>query len=82
MDFYREKIIKNPTKKYRCELCCAKIEGEHYYISGRGYDFFTYRAHTECYDKAKKMCGECRDSYNCDASITECYQHKVLFKED
>ena len=77
MDFYREKLIKKPKKEYRCELCGKLITGEHMYVSARIEDFFTYRAHTECYEKAQEMCSKCTDSGYCQSSNSECFSEKI-----
>ena len=79
MEFYRERIIKKPEKEYKCDFCRKLITGAHTYVSGKGqYDFFVYRAHTECYDDAKDMCSGCSYFGDCDSDIIECYSEKMM----
>ena len=73
MDFFRKREIKKPQKSYQCELCCQKINGKHFYLSGKNDDFYTFRAHIECFDKMEKMCGACEFEYDCDMSVAECF---------
>ena len=82
MEFYRERIIKKPRAEYKCDFCRKPITGAHTYVSGKGhYDFFVYRAHTECYEDAKGMCLGCSGYGDCDSDITECYSEMLMRRE-
>jgi hypothetical protein len=75
MSFYREKIIKNPTKTHVCEICSKDIQGEHIYRTGvwEG-NFFSVREHTLCNQQINQMCVHCEEgrSYCC-CDILDCY---------
>lgn len=77
MDFYRVRKIKKSKKEYKCYLCNNSISEaeEHYYISGRGDDdFFNYRCHDQCFEKAKEMCSFCLSRGDCISDIGACFR--------
>jgi hypothetical protein len=73
MDFYSVRQVKKPKKEHKCYLCGKPILGEHAYISGRGDDFFSYRAHNDCFEKATKMCNACSDRNDCQCDVGACF---------
>jgi hypothetical protein len=71
MDMYRDRIVKKPRKKYRCETCGGEITGEHIYNSQVwDGDFHTSREHLECREyRNKNMCYDC----DCEGLTTDCF---------
>jgi hypothetical protein len=78
MEFYRERIVKNPTKEHTCFFCREPIVGEHYYISlSLDMVFYAYRAHTKCNKLSYKMCSECDWQSGCMQSVEDCFNAKL-----
>lgn len=82
MSFYLKRTVKNPKKDYKCYICHKPIVGEHFYISAKKYDFYTYRCHCDCYEKVDAMCSKCDDCYDCEGDVAECFYEKVERKEN
>jgi hypothetical protein len=78
MEFCSVRIVKNPTKEHKCYLCNLPILGEHKYISGRGDDFFSYRTHNDCFEKATEMCNDCSNRNDCQCDIGACFYEEYL----
>jgi hypothetical protein len=74
MYFYREKRVKKPTKKHRCEICGEEIEGEHIYRTGKSSEgFFTSREHIDCHNAVNEMCSDCDERSYCYVSVVDCF---------
>ena len=83
MSFFNERIVKNPKKKYRCDVCQKPITGQHVYIAGMNVDneFTTWRMHEDCKKEQFEACLECAEGDMCCASYWECYQERMREKE-
>ena len=74
MEMYRERVVKNPQKRYNCDLCSRPIIGKHKYISGvcDGI-FYTMRVHCGCNADMHDMCNDCEYNGDCQLSAEECF---------
>ena len=74
MGFYREKIVKKPTKIHKCNICGLEIKGEHVYRTGvwEG-DFFSVREHSKCNFQITQMCSNCDDYCDGTCDVFDCY---------
>lgn len=81
--FERTKTIKNPIKIHKCRYCGKDITGEHEYVVGSYLgDFYQYRQHKHCDDKAFKMCDKCGFSCDYDGDVVACFAEKIISEEN
>lgn len=79
MSFYSERIVKNPKKKYRCDVCQKPITGQHVYIAGKNCDndFCTSRMHEDCKKEQYAACKECTEGDCCTGSYWDCWKERL-----